>query len=148
RGRRVATGLRGPRVREVDADDRRLREAVREPERTGTRPGTDVEDARRRAGHSFERSVVRRERVLEPHRVPDGCDRVELPAHERTEEPPQDRAAHGGIGRHSCKPSADRRAIDHDGSRWMRTSRPGLSPSMAAALPPLIAIDRFRYESS
>src|SRR5262249_30030828 len=126
----------------------RRREAPRKRERTGARARADVEDAGRLLGQPVERGLVRRERVLEAHRVPHRRERIELPAHERTEQPPQERAAHGRVGGQSREPAPDRSTIDHDGSRWMRTSRPGLIPSIAAALPPLIATDRLRYESS
>src|SRR5262249_50470268 len=144
----VATGLLEHRLRQVDTDDRRLGEARRQSDRASPRARADVEDARRRSRESVEPGVIRCERVLEPHGVPNRRERVELPAYDRTEELPEDRAAHGRVGGKPRKPTPDRGAGDHEGSRGMRTGGPGLTPSIAAALPPLIASDRLRYESS
>src|SRR5204862_6008648 len=79
---------------------------------------------------------------------PDGRERIELPAHKGTEELPQQRVAHRGVSREAREASPDCHSVDHVGSKRIRTSRPGFVPSIAAALPPLIAIDRLRYESS
>ena len=91
--------------------------------------------------------VVRSQVCGIAHRVPLGRDRVELLAHQRPKETPQARIAHDGVCRQPRKFLPEREPV-HKVSRWMRTSRPSLIPSIAAALPPLIAIDTFRYASS
>ena len=142
--RRVPARLFEHRLGQVDADDLRLGKTLRQPQRARTCSGADVEDARRRVLQRCESRFVRRERVLEAHRVPDGRERIELPAHKGTKELPQQRVAHRGVSREAREASPDCHPVDHVGSKRIRTSRPGFVPSIAAALPPLIAIDRLR----
>src|SRR5438034_1265731 len=145
---RVPTGLLQHRVGEVDADDPRLRKAAGERQRARAGARAEVEHTRGRLLERVEPRLVRRERVLHAHRVPHRCQRVELPAHERAKQLPEERAADGRVRREPREAPADGDAIDHAGSKWIRTSWPGLMPNIAAALPPLIAIERLRYESS
>ena len=132
---------------EVGADDLGVWELARDRTRTCARPGAQIKRTCRRSGQRLQPGFVRRERILELHRPPHGRERVELPTNQRPEETPGARIPDGGIGRQPRELPPDCFA-DHDGSRWMRTSWPDAMPNIAAAFPPLIAIDRFRYESS
>ena len=135
------------RFRQIDADDLRRGKAAGDRDRPRAGAGAEIERALRCGRKRVEARLVRCERVFHAHRLPHGRQRVELPAQERPEEPPHAWTPHRRIRREPRELAADRDA-DHDGSRWMRTSCPALIPSIAAAFPPLIAMDRLRYESS
>src|SRR5207302_646894 len=86
--------------------------------------------------------LVRREMTRGAHRVPLRRDGVELHAHQRTKQPPEAGAAQDGVRCQTRELLPDHAGV-HDGSWWMRRSCPSAMPNMAAALPPLIAIEMF-----
>src|SRR5436309_8186962 len=98
----------------------------------------------RRRRQPVECGVDRRKGLRRAHRVPDGRELVELPAHRPAEQPPESWPTNDDVGDDAGETLAKR----HGRSRCKRTPCPGCAANISAALPRLIAIATLRYESS
>src|SRR6266511_63432 len=146
-GRGLTARLRQHRPGEVDADDLGVREAARDCERAYARPRPHVERPARRRLDRLERGLERGERLRAAHRVPDGCEAVELQPRQPSQEAPGPGLPHYLVRRKPGEPSAEPLKDAHSAT-LIRTSTPGCAENVSAALPPLTAIAMFSYASS
>src|ERR1051325_9319273 len=134
-------------LRDICADDLRFREAPRQRKGCEARARPEVEGPPRRLRKGRKCLLERREGLIGAQLVPAWRKPVELPADRAAEGTPQDRAAYHGVRRQPSELAAElcfEVAKVHGVRRWILTSWPGPMPNISAALPPLIAIEKFR----